>query len=282
MDMGCALVPEERTTSELDFGISSNCGSLDQKVREPPQYPTSPTQPAERLISLLSKLPYEIRLNIYELCIPCMWHRKRKILLDYIVDCRWMAVSPRVFNDAAPLVLVKPLPFIYTELDERDTLLRVFDQHIIRAFREESYWVLPAARSMVEKLAITIRWPFFYTNEVNLDERVTEYFEDIDAFENLKTLYISLGPDFLPLDIGDPALISNEWNGDVGNPTVCKLELAAAAFKQVMPSTREIVWRFDRAGMPGMPPFFNDKKVAVFKYLEGINSAIERFWAQTS
>ena len=280
MDMGCALVPEERTTSESDSGISSNCASLDQKAREPPQYPTSPTQPAERLISLLSKLPYEIRLDIYELCIPCMWHRKRKILLDYIVDCRWMAVSPKVFNEAAPIVLVNPLPFIYTELDNRETLLGVFDQHIIRAFREESYWVLPAARSMVEKLAITIRWPSFYTNEVNLDERVTEYFKNIDAFENLRALYISLGPDFLPLDVGDPAIISNEWNGDIGNPPASKLELAAAALKEVMPSSCEVVWRFDRAGMPGMPPFFNDKKVAVFKYLEGINSAMERFWSQ--
>jgi hypothetical protein len=209
-----------------------------------------------------------------------MWHRKRKILLDYIVDCRWMATSPRIFSEAAPLVLVNPLPFIYTKLDEHENLVGDFDKHIRRAFPKESYWVMPVARSMVEKLAITIRWPFFYTNQVNLGERVTEYFKNIGAFENLRTLYISLGLDFLPLDIGDPAYISNEWNGDAENPPACKLKLAAVALKQVVPSACAIVWRFDRAGMPGMPPFFNDKKVAVLKYLEGINSAMERFWSQ--
>ena len=189
-----------------------------------------------------------------------------------------MAVSPLVFSEAAPLVLTKSVLFIHTRLDEHENLVRVFAKHIERVFTKDSHWIKSAACSMVKNLAITIRWPWFYASTADLGERMTEYFKHVESFENLETLYISLGPEVLPLGIGDPAYISNEWNGNVENSPACKLKLAANALKAVMPRTCEIVWRFDRAGMPGMAPFFNDKKAAVWKYLEGINSAMERFW----
>ena len=178
------------------------------------------------------------------------------------------------------MVLTKSTPFMYTSLDEHENLVHVFDKHIERAFTTDSHWVKPAARSMVRSLAVTTRWPYFYINKYSLAGRMAEYFKNVESFENLKTLYISLGPDFLPLDVGDPTITSNEWNGDVEVPPASKLELVAVALKQVLPSRCTIVWRFDRAGMPGMPPFFNDKREAVFKYLEGINSAMERFWSR--
>lgn len=106
---------------------------------------------------------------------------------------------------------------------------------------------------------------------------MVEYFQNIETFENLKTLYISLGPDFLPADTSDTNYFHNEWNDD-NNAMTQELALAAIALKQVIPSTCAIVWRFDRAGMPSMSSFFNDKKEVALKYLEGINSAMERFW----
>jgi hypothetical protein len=243
---------------------------------------TTSVPTAEKLVSLLSKLPYEIRLNIYELCIPCMWHRKRRVLLDYIVDCTWMAVSPAIFSEAAPLVLTKSLPFIYTKLGEGETLAGVFDKHVERAFPKDFQWALPAARSMIEMLAVPIRCPFFYKDgeDDDLGQRLQAFFETTDAFPNLKTLHISLGPDFFPVRDHRAPIFADDWEGEIERPMVQILEDSAIALEQVIPRPCEVMWRFDKAAMPTTYSDFGGKRGATLRYLRGINMTMEKAWGQ--
>lgn len=268
------------TCERLDKLIES---SLNRQKDQSDFEDTTPMSPpsADELISLLSKLPYEIRLSIYELCIPCMWHRKRKILLDYITDCRWMATSIRMFNETAPLILKQPLLFMYTKMDGDETLAGVFADRFRNAFSSDSRWVLPAAHSMIEKLAVTIRYPDFYRHcqENDLGERLSKYLQDVSAFGNLKSLQISLGPDYIPTHANETFQLLNDWQGEIELCRIRNLRLAAVALQQVIPRTCDVTWRFDKAGMPAFPGPYNESGDLV-KYMERINVTMARYWAR--
>ena len=243
-----------------------------------------PLPSADKLVGLLSKLPYELRLNIYEYCIPCMWHRKRKILLDYLVDCKWMATSPLIFNEAAPLVLAGPTPFVYSRLAERETLTDIFNKHINRAFPRDCSWTLSAARSMIEKLAVTVQCPFsiFYRNGDGKDDitkRLLAFLVPVGDFPNLTTLFISLGPDCFPGTSGPNQHFANDWGGEIEEFILRKLEVSAFMVKTAIPKTCKVVWRFDKAAMPHVVGSLADKSEERLIYLHGIHEAMENYWS---
>ena len=211
-----------------------------------------------------------------------MWHRKRRVLLDYIVDCEWMATSPAIFSEAALLVLNKSLPFIYTKLGEGQTLAGVFNKHIERAFPKDFQWVLPTARSMIETLAVPIRCPFFYKDGENddLGQRLQAFFETTNAFPNLTTLQLSLGPDFFPLRAHRGRIFDDDWEGEIEHSMEQKLETAAIELKQVIPRTCKVMWRFDKAAMPTTYSNFGGKREATLRYLRAINVTMEKAWSQ--
>jgi hypothetical protein len=191
-----------------------------------------------------------------------------------------MATSPAIFSEAAPLVLTKSLPFIYAKLGEGQTLTGVFDKHIERAFPKDFQWALPAARSMIEVLAVPIRCPFFYKGgeDNDLGQRLQAFFETTEAFPNLKTLHLSLGPDFFPVRAHRAPIFADDWEGEIEHPMVQMLEASAIALKQVIPRTCEVMWRFDKAAMPTTYSNFGGKRDATLRYLRDINVTMEKAW----
>ena len=279
-----ALVEPTCEKLEKTIGTFSNWG-------KPPVIASNtqvdPLHTADRLIGLLSKLPYELRLHIYEYCIPCMWHRKRKILLDYVVDCKWMATSPLLFSEAALLVFSGPTPFVYTRLPEGETLAGVFNKHIKRAFTDDYSWTLPAARSMINKMAVTVQCPFhvFYRRcdaKDDFAKYLLDFFASVCKFPNLTTLYISLGPDCVGSTTGPNQHFANEWGGEIEEYILEKLEVSALMLKTAIPKTCKVVWRFDTAAMPHVIGPVSDKSEERLVYLHGIHEAMDRYWCSAS
>ena len=241
----------------------------------------------DKLTSLLSLLPFEIRLDIYELCLPCMWHRKRRILLDYIGDSQWIATSPGIFTEVAPLVLSKPLLFVYTKLGIRDNLVEDFCQLIDRVYSKQSSWVLKPALAMVERLAITVRYPEFYREPNYLYERLPNYFKNVTSFTNLKELRISLGPEFLGFPPEHDAFVAMQEalrSDNVGlidkavaaHPRLSRLKQTITGMRAEVPEHCDVKWRFDKAGMPGLAADLDRAKAV--EHLEGVNDFMQRLW----
>ena len=240
------------------------------------------------LTLLLSALPLELRLDIYEICIPCMWHRKRRVLLDYLVDCRWMGTSPAIFHDAAPLVLRNPVLFVHTKLEVEGNLNFDFERLVEKTFPNDFQWVPGIAKSMVQRLAVTIRFPKFYNKSNNLVDRMSEYFGNIDQFSSLKELYISLGPEYLPIEreefdvqVASKEVFEPENVADTpaASPMPCPLAQAVSKLKDEIPRKCKVAWRFDRAGMPSMPSYIVDR-TEVVEHLTNVNNSMERLWRQ--
>lgn len=190
-----------------------------------------------------------------------------------------MATSPALFRETAPLVLTKPLPYIYTKLERYETLTGIFDRFVTRAFPKDSHWVLPVARSMAKKVAVTILDRHFYSPTHNLEERLAKYFADMEAFSSLQTLYISLCPEFVSTRSFDALEISGAPSGGIALWIVHKLKLVVGALSQVLPKTCEVVWRFDRACVPDISGDLIKRK-KVLQYLEAMNLAMGDIWRQ--
>jgi hypothetical protein len=279
-----ALVEPTCEKLEKTIGMFSNWGKPSTTASNTQ---ANPLHTADRLIGLLSKLPYELRLNIYEYCIPCMWHRKRKILLDYVVDCKWMATSPVIFSEAARLVFSGPTPFVYTRLPEGETLADIFNKHIRRAFADDYSWTSPAARSMIEKMAVTVRCPFhvFYRRcdaKDDFAKCLLDVFASVGDFPNLTTLYISLGPDCFASTTGPNQHFANDWGGEIEEHVLQKLEVLALMLKTVIPKTCKVIWRFDAAAMPHIIGLLAHKSEERLIYLHGIHEAMDRYWRSAS
>lgn len=234
----------------------------------------------DMLPSLLFTLPIEIRLDIYELCIPCMWHRKRRVLLNYIVDSRWMAISPAIFCEAAPLVLRNPILFVHTSLCPQDNLITNFDNIMNLTFPNDVHWVLEMAKSMVERLAVTIRFPDFYYGSLKLAGRLANYLWNVDKFSNLKELYISLGPDYIPhsreyFDVRRE--LEDKAVGVSNSPMLSNFRHARNELRDLIPRSCRVIWRFDKAGMPSIPSYIVDR-AEVVEHLTNVNNVMARLW----
>ena len=240
------------------------------------------------LTALLSRLPIELRLYIYKLSLNCIRHRKHKILLDYIVDSRWMSTSPALFSEAAPLVLSERVLFVHTKLDVFSTdesLAGYFDKVIERTFPDDYSWVLEHARPMVERLAVTICYSHFYTNSINISERLEYYFSNLIAFTGLKVLYISLAPEYLPWSDSDYVVMQSIFDRReirealYDSPFIRKLGRAVRSLKAKVPRSREVRWRFDKASMPCPSSSYPiQDRGGLMKFLTNINECMESLW----
>lgn len=249
--------------------------------------PMVTTDPAvERLQKLLFSLPAELRLTIYEFCLPCMWHRHRKILLDHLGDSRWMGISPIIFADAAPLILSKPVLLAFTKLSPWETFSASFTTVIERTFPETPRKALLLARPLVQRLAITICIPTFYQDAASFGDRIAAYFSGLSLFTSLTTIYISLGPEWLPArrELFDHCVAMYDnyvpWD-DARSLTYMKtihiLGAAVNALKAKIPKGCEVRWRFDRAGMPGVPSYIVDRSEVV-QHLDNVNCLMAKLW----
>lgn len=240
--------------------------------------------PNDRITTLLFTLPPELRLTIYELCLPFLQHRRSKVLADYISDSHWMAISPTIFRDAAPLVFSKRLVYIYTRLRQPTNLLQTFDDVILRSYPHDHEWIRPVARSMVRKLALTIRFPHLWLD--GLPKNLSAYLTSVTAFTGLKELHISLGPEFLPANslvqpTQNTAYDKEKLNSNIDGlattfePVATMLEVVAVVRRCVRAECK-VVWKFDRAGMPDLPRRYHSQ--STLQELTYFNEVMAWLW----
>ena len=236
----------------------------------------------DMLITLLSRLPVELRLYIYRLSLPCTRHRKRKIHLDYIGDGRWMATSKPLFQEAAPLIFSKPCLFAHTKLREGDNLLKYFDALVERIFVDDASWVLKQARPMVQIFAVILRVPHF-DNMGDFAERLPSYFSNLESFTGLKELDISLGPEHLPWQreyysrVQDIFRRRDSREALRDSPILRTFASGLMGLKAEVPRSCEVRWRFDAAGIPCTPSYINDR-VEVLQHLVDVNCCLQGLW----
>ncbi|KAK3703163.1 hypothetical protein LTR37_014640 [Vermiconidia calcicola] len=197
----------------------------------------------------------------------------------------WTAVSREVFLDAAPLVLSKPLLYVYTGLKVGESFATTYDQLLEQTFPADYYWTRPIARAMVQNLAVTVRFPTFY-NSLSMPERLSTYFADLKGFTGLRELRISCGPDCLPGDRDRFDTIVSLYRSkrlplspdlQDNSPILSRLYSMVKAVKEVIPDTCNVVWRFDGAGMPSVPAYIVKRK-KVIKHLVSVNKTMQRLW----
>ena len=197
-----------------------------------------------------------------------------------------MATSPTIFAEAAPLIFSKPLLFVYTRLDKHDNLLNDFNARLERTFVHDSAGTLPSARELVRRMAITIRFPKFYANLSDLHERLPCYFSSISAFTTLRELHISLGPECLPgnretfeeyVAMTDMSQVPLGVQRLAYSPFLSKLSLTVDALRCIMPKDCNVVWRFDKAGMPCIPPNITER-TKVMDHLKAVNCIMGVLW----
>lgn len=241
---------------------------------------------SDRATTLLFRLPPELRLNIYELCLPFMWHHRRRVRADYLSDSAWMATSPAIFADAAPLVLRKPVICMHTNLKTERTVIQDFEGSLRTSNLKEHAWVAPLARSMVTKLAITIRHP--HCRFLNIGEQVDRYLSNLSAFTSLKGLHVSLAPEFLPQSNfdwgwyshgGSSAIASQEkYGGHVGNSAERGvLHDVVGAVRGHLPRGCAVKWRLDRSAMPALSCVLSERAEAI-RILTQMNDTLGRLW----
>ena len=112
------------------------------------------------------------------------------------------------------------------------------------------------------------------------------------VFANLEELQISLGPDYMPLDMMDGVGWPNafecgemkalvEGSDGVGFPTVAPVvREAMEMLRKCLPPECKVVWKFDRAGMPGVSPPGRTGEGA--RLLADFNEVVGWMWKHTS
>lgn len=242
--------------------------------------------PVDKLTRLLSRLPAELRLNIYELCLPLMWHHRRRIRPDYLSDSAWTATSPAIFLDAAPLVLSQPILCMHTKLAASRTVVEDFSDQIKLSFPDDHQGVLPLAKGMVRKLAITIKYSDFRL--LKIVSRLEAYLAELSSFTALEELHLSVGPECLPLGAQNW-----EWYADteedhlstyLAHPEQAHrgiLQDIVTVVREQVPEGCAVEWQFDKAAMPDMPREVKDRKKVIDQLMQ-LNSVMDELWRETA
>jgi hypothetical protein len=197
-----------------------------------------------------------------------------------------MAVSQPVFLESMPLILSKSLFYTYTKLRPGTTVAQRFDELITKSFPCDYDWVLPEARLMVERLAVTVKFPDPYVK--GMAKALTTYLSDIATFCNLRLLQISIGPEYLCRDAGtweefistytcDAALTASHVGASVGEFSTFWLLDAFLVLRANLPQGCEVRWQFDRAAMPWLPSWVEDR-ASVVGVLAGFNNTLDQLW----
>lgn len=253
---------------------------------------SAPSTEPDGLTELLSRLPMELRLQIYWLSLPLIRHRKGRVDTALLTDISWIGSSRPLFEEVSPIILRDATLVFHTSLTDQTNLIGDFDIALDTAFSGQAPWATARAYQMVRKIIVLIKFPWLYVPGNNpeqrlepgqtsfcdyrsnrgessilqglyvpgndLGQRLERYFHDIKLLANLEEVQISLAPEMLL-----HALRFSNRHGDKDIQYVEKqpghfpflngLKRNVAQIHQCFSDECLVFWRFDSAGMPQIP-----------------------------
>ena len=245
----------------------------------------TPLKQADGLTQLLSRLPMELRLQIYGLSLPLIRHRKRRVDTAYVADISWIAASQPLFDEVGSHVFRESTLAFRTSLPDGSNLVEDFGSALDRAFSGQAQWTLARALPMLQIVKVTVKFARLYSPSNHLPGRLENYFRGMTELSNLRHLQISLIPETM-LSYRDNFIcrhgdctIEHVQKRAAHLPFLNGLKRRITNIYACVPNGCHVEWRFDRTGMPEYSgQAFN--KIDVVRYLELLNEYVGEMLAE--